>query len=48
MFKVKIRKVGNSFGIILNKTILKLANFETVKELFIQVIDGKIVLTKKD
>ena len=44
--KTKLRKIGNSSGIILSKRILEQLNIEEEDELKLAVKDGKILIEK--
>lgn len=44
--KTRIRKIGNSSGVILSKRILDELNIEPKDELTLMVKDGKIVIQK--
>ena len=44
--KTKLRKIGNSSGIILSKRILEQLEIEEKDELKLQVKDGKIIIEK--
>ena len=44
--KTKLRKIGNSLGVILSKRFLEEVNIETKDELEIVVKDGKILIQK--
>ena len=44
--KTKLRKIGNSSGVILSKRILEQLNIEEEDELKLAVKDGKILIEK--
>lgn len=44
--KTKIRKIGNSSGVILSKKMLEDLNIEPKDELQLSVKDGKIIIQK--
>ena len=45
---IKIRKIGNSSGILLSKSVLRQCGIEEDDNLKLSVIDGKIVIEKDE
>jgi antitoxin MazE len=45
---IKIRKIGNSSGILLSRSILKQCEIEEDDKLKLSVIDGKIIIEKEE
>ena len=45
---VKIRKIGNSSGILLSKSILNQCKIEDNDKLKLSVVDGKIIIEKEE